>query len=194
MDLLSIGKTNNIERDKFVSRFFGLFNEEIARIYFNSSYSMYLNLGRPTIKKDGKKYTLDFTLKNKETEKIYICEMKCEMQYNNYSRLELEAFKQISSHKKEAFKWFLDIANNPSIYKIETNKNAVNADGIILLWGKITNDIEKIIEIKKHFNIHDILSLENMINIMIKNDHKEYYDYINKRKKWINDFFEKCGY
>jgi len=81
MDLFEIGKTNNIKRDKFISRFFGIFSEEIANIYFCSPYSEYTNLGRPNISINNKHYILDFTLKNKNNGKIYICEMKCEMQY-----------------------------------------------------------------------------------------------------------------
>jgi len=156
------------KRDRFISRFFGIFSEEIAGLYFeHEKLSKYQNLGRPTIKKGNDWRTLDFTLKHKETNKIYICEMKCEMQYQNFSRLELESSKQIEFHKaKEAFKWFLEIASNKNAFKVEVNdggrKNEVEIDGIILLWGK--TDEEKLKQIQEEFNIHDILSLEKMIN------------------------------
>jgi len=193
MDLLKIGKTDNIERDKFISRFFGIFNEDIALIYFNSPYSKYINLGRPTIKKGNEKYTLDFTLQERNNNEIYICEMKCEIQYQNYKRLELNNREQIKLHKKNAFKYFLDIAYNINEYKIETNKKIININGIILIWGKITKDKEIINEIKNIYNIKDILSLENMINIMLENNYQEYIDYINKKKEWVNTFINNIG-
>ena len=193
MDLLEIGKTDNIGRDKFISRFFGIFNEDIASIYFKSPYSKYNNLGRPTIKKELEKYTLDFTLQDKNSNKIYICEMKCEMQYQNYKRLELNNENQIKSHKKNAFIYFLDLANNVNKYVIEVNKKTININGIILLWGKITNDCKIINEIKNIFSINDILSLENMINVMIKNNYQEYFNYINEKREWVNTFFHNIG-
>jgi len=193
MNLLEIGKTNNIERDKFISRFFGIFNEDIALIYFMSPYSKYNNLGRPTIKKELEKYTLDFTLQDKNTNEIFICEMKCEIQYQNYKRLELNNKEQIKLHKKNAFIYFLDIANNMNNYVIEINKKIIKINGIILLWGKVTNDCKIINDIKDTYNIKDILSLENMINIMIDNNYQEYYNYIFEKKEWLNTFIDYIG-
>ena len=190
MDLFEIGKTNNIKRDKFISRFFGIFSEEIANIYFCSPYSEYTNLGRPNISINNKQYILDFTLKNKNNGKIYICEMKCEMQYMNYKRLELNDVSQIHSHKKEAFKVFLDIAKNAENYVIKIGKDMINANGIILLWGKITRKTEKIKYIKEYFNISDILSLEDMINIMNNKNYKEYLVFLDEKKIWVNSFFD----
>jgi Lhr-like helicase len=191
MNLWDIGKSNDLEKDKFISRFFGIFNESIADIYFKSPFSKYKNIGRPTIKINDERYTLDFTLKHNESEKLYICEMKSEMQYRNYMRLELENIEQIKSFTKKAFKYFLDIANNSKKYKIEVNKKTIKVDGIIMLWGKITNDSNKLNEFRKTFNVYDILSLENMINEMIKNNYSDYYQFINKKNDWVNEFFFK---
>ena len=191
MDLLKIGKSGNIEKDKFISRFFGIFNEKIAELYFNSPYSKYKNLGRPTIKYGKEKYTFDFTLQNKETNKIYVCEMKCEMQFNNYKRLLLENIDQILSHKKVSFIYFLDISKNKSKHKIEVDKKEIKTDGIILLWGKITNDTNALLKIKEHFGFYEIISLEKLINIMVENNYNEYYQYINEKREWINNFFDE---
>jgi hypothetical protein len=170
---------NSSSKDKFISRFFGIFNEEVASLFFQSPYSKYENLGRPTIWKNNKHYTLDFTLKSKETNNIYICEMKCEMQYMNYKRLELKDAEQIDSHTKEAFKIFLDIPNNKNAYKIDLKNNGkrkvIEVDGIILLWGKTTDNKNHLLKLMEKYKFIDIISLEELINIMISKNYKNYF-------------------
>jgi hypothetical protein len=175
IDFFTLAKTGNIDRDKFISRFLEIFSESIARIYFSSPYSNYKDLGRPTIKKKNSSdrgSTLDFTLENKKTQKIYICEMKCELQFENYKYLELNDIRQIKHHieHKEAFRRFLDLASNKGQYIVnvtKANKKNINIDGIILLWGKVTEEVEKMKIIKKEYKLFDVLSLEKMINEMI---------------------------
>ena len=188
VDLFSIGKTNNSERDSFVSRFFGIFNERIAEIYFNSPFSEYENLGRPTLWYNKKYYTLDFSLKNKITKEIFVCEMKCEMQYNNYKQLILSNVDQILTHKKDAFKYFLEIGKKNNNIIVKINKKEITVNGIILLWGKISENINDLEKIKSKYNFYEILSLEKMINIMILNNYDIFLDFINERKIWINNF------
>jgi uncharacterized HAD superfamily protein len=197
MNLITLAKTGNIDRDKFISRFLGIFSENIARIYFSSRYSDYKDLGRPTIKKKNSSdrgSTLDFTLENKETKKIYICEMKCELQFENYKYLELNDIEQIRHHieHKEAFRRFLDLALNKEQYIVnvtKANKKDINIDGIILLWGKIAE--EEMETIKKEYKLFDVLSLEKMINKMIEKKYSEYNDFINEKEEWVKYFFEK---
>ena len=53
-------------RDKFLSRMFGIFSEEIVRTWCDNLKSLYEDLGRPTLKNNnnsgGRGWTLDFTL------------------------------------------------------------------------------------------------------------------------------------
>lgn len=191
----------------FLSRFLGIFNEEIARIYFRSGSSKYIDLGRPTIKESVKERgaTLDFTLSEKNSGKNYITEMKCEMAFQNYKYLELNTVEDIEHHvsysqdqtKIKAFIRFLDCANNANKYSIEVNtdtqkskKEQIKTDGIILIWGKVTKDTSKIETIKEKYHFTDILSLEDMINEMIKNNCKEYHEYICNIKNWVDGFLD----
>ena len=87
----------------------------------------------------------------------------------------------------------MDIANNVNDYNIETDKKVIKISGIILIWGKITKDYKIINEIKNTYNIKDILSLENMINTMLENNHQEYINYINEKKEWVNTFINNIG-
>ncbi len=54
-------------RDKFFSRLFGIFNEEIVRCWGKAPQAPYEEIGRPTVKSIGAKrgYTLDFTFRSK---------------------------------------------------------------------------------------------------------------------------------
>ena len=81
---------------------FGIFNEEIVRKWCAEEFSPYEDVGRPTIKRKGddtRGSTLDFTFKNKDG-KLYIVEMKCELQYEGYKYLELKEpkKKQLDHH------------------------------------------------------------------------------------------------
>ena len=82
MELEKVFKTSLVERDKFLSRVFGIFSEKIVEIWCKSPKGKYKNLGRPTIKinKDGKGKTLDFALQHKKTGSVYVTEMKCLLQ------------------------------------------------------------------------------------------------------------------
>lgn len=82
-DIQRADRSNNTIRDKYLSRVFGIFNEEFVRIWSRSDVSPYEDLGRPTIydnDNSDRGSTLDFTLKDKTTSKIYVAEMKCEIQ------------------------------------------------------------------------------------------------------------------
>ena len=65
-------------RGKYLSRIFGIFSEEIVRMWASDHRCPYEDLGRPTLRRKGKKagYTLDFTLRHKETGKSYVAELK----------------------------------------------------------------------------------------------------------------------
>jgi hypothetical protein len=79
-----IFKTDNPTRDKFLSRLFGLFSEDLVRIWLRTGDSPYENLGKPALALVGtnKRYTLDFTLKSKQTGNAYIGELKSWMEYD----------------------------------------------------------------------------------------------------------------
>jgi hypothetical protein len=66
----------------------------------------------------------------------------------------------------------------------------IKTDGIILIWGKVTKDTSKIETIKEKYHFTDILSLEDMINEMIKNNCKEYHEYICNIKNWVDGFLD----
>ena len=53
----------------------------------------YEDLGRPTIRspEEARGHTLDFALKDRATGKVYVTEMKCEIEYLNFRYFILES-------------------------------------------------------------------------------------------------------
>lgn len=56
-------RSGNARADKFMSRLFGIFSEDIVRCWAKDPQCPYEDLGRPTLKRPDEKrgYTLDFT-------------------------------------------------------------------------------------------------------------------------------------
>jgi hypothetical protein len=183
-------------RDKFLSRLFGIFNEEIVNIWVSREGSPYTNEGRPAIiDTDGKRYTLDFTFRSKsDPSKLFICEAKCELEYDKYQRLLLENLQHIENHnkpRKRAFQIFLEMAQNPSKYRTKVDGDEKQISGSILIWGSV-NPI-KVHEIKSHYGFADILSIENMINDLVNEQNQQYVEFLEKKFGWCEDLFKSLG-
>lgn len=184
----------NSMRDKFLSRVFGIFSEKIVSIWCKlpseNKYKNYENLGRPTILYNGKRFTLDFTLKNPEG--IYVAEMKCELEYDSYKHLTLENSCQLDHHSKVAFKdVFLGMANDPKKFKISISGHSHDiADGVILIWGSLSDEGLKSIRAHEIYSkIHDVLSLEEMIKDLNAANDLSYLDFIKNHQIWSNCLF-----
>src|SRR5260370_14915232 len=128
------------DRDKFISRLFGIFNETIVRIWCRQPQAAFEDLGRPTLKKQngGKALTLDFTLRSSKDNRLFIAEMKCDLEYENYRYLRLTSAQQLDHHTKPAFRWFLSFAKNPSLFSVKCDKKVIAPQGAILVWGCLT--------------------------------------------------------
>lgn len=183
-------------QDKFLSRLFGIFSEEIVRIWASDeTLAPYKDLGRPTVKtqveiKDKKRgCTFDFALEEKKTGKRFICEQKCELEFENYKYLELKDPEQLRHHEKNlAFGRFLDIGKDPRKYRVFVKGRQIeNVRGIVLIWGKVSERGRK--EVKERYYIHNVLSLEDIINDLVIWKSKSYLEMIREKQKWCNDLF-----
>ena len=185
------------KRDKFLSRLFGIFSEEIVKCWCKNPKSPYANLGRPTLRTAENKRgcTLDFTFKSNEDNLVYVVELKCELEYQNYKFLKLEDISQLERHqKKKAFDRFVKIAKNPNEY-IVTRKNENNnsrkvkldVSGAILIWGSITESGRT--NVIDEYGFKDVLSLEKMISDLINWDDQDYYKCIRLRSNWSQELF-----
>jgi len=175
-------------RDKFLSRVFGIFNEEIVRIWCANNKSPFKDLGRPTVyEKKGKHYTLDFLLEDRFGHR-YVAEMKCELEYQKYRFMVLEKCSQIKHHlNKRAFQIFIELAKDPDSYLVKCQGNDVEIDGSILVWGSATDcGIENS---KSKYGISDIISTEQVISDLIYWGDKEYLKHVNSHKQWCDQLF-----
>lgn len=178
------------ERDKMLARVFGIFSEEIVRIWCRSGISIYEDLGRPRIYNNNDKgYSLDFTLKSKETGKSYVSEMKCWVEYQEYKFMTLRKVSQLDAMESPAFNLFLDIANKPGCYDVYVGNNKIKVCGSILVWGDVDDAGRK--EIISNCNFSDILSIKNIIEDLVSTNNPEFFSFIDSRKKWCDELFIK---
>lgn len=185
----SLFRSNIPARDKFFSRVFGIFNEEIVRCWGRSPQAPYEELGRPTIKPVGAKrgYTLDFTFRSKNDGLVYIAEMKCELEYENYRYLTLESPSQLDHHSKEAFRIFLDAPQNMSQYAVTVKGRSQTINGSILVWGRYTEQGRASVIVQHGFS--DILSLEVIINDLMAWRNQAYTELIRQYERWCGELF-----
>ena len=185
-DLAEIFKDGPHEKGSFLSRVFGIFNEEIIRIWARDYRSPYNNHEkRPTLYDlDNKPHTLDFLFE--KDGKFYVSEMKCEIQYNNYRYWRLESSKQLEHHKKNAFKLFLKIAKDPMAVPVKAG-DAVVTSGAILVWGAAYDHGIK--SVSEEFGFSDILTVENCMRDLVQWSNTEYIDLLEAYESWCGALF-----
>lgn len=177
-------------RSKYLSRVFGIFSEEIVRLWTSDPRSPYEDLGRPTLKKHGERggSTLDFTLRHKGTGKAYVAELKCEIEYQNYRYLVLTNAKQLDHHNKPAFFAFLDAAAGSPNQQSYVNGQELQTSGAILIWGATTPEgRQSVIDAKGFF---DILTIEDMVGDLTMWNHEPYLQFMEQRRIWTNELFD----
>ena len=175
-------------RDKFLSRIFGIFNEEIIRIWCDNKKSPFTDVGRPTLYDgDGRHYTLDFLLEDRKGS-FFVTEMKCEIEYQKYRYLTLSESKQFNHHrKKRAFQLFLENAESPNKYTVKVKGEAVEVNGSALVWGRTSS--EGAANIKSEFSIAHIISTEKVVEDLLNWKDERYFSYIQEYQEWSNQLF-----
>ena len=181
----------NRPRDKFLSRLFGVFNEEIVRCWCKDNQAPYRDLGRPTIKSasNPRGYTLDFAFQSKSSDAVYVGEMKCELEYENYRYLTLESPAQLAHHKKEAFRLFLDIAHNVNHHIVTIGGKPQRVSGSILVWGSYT-ELGRA-SVTANYGLHDILSLESIIADLLAWENQAFIELLENYQTWSTELFTR---
>jgi hypothetical protein len=175
-------------RGKFLSRVFGIFSEEIIRIWAADERAPYEDVGRPTLRRPGERgYTLDFTLKARETGKVYVAEMKCEIEYQNYRYLTLTGTQQLDHHVKDAFTSLLEFAKNPGSLEVLVGKKAMTVDGAILIWGAVEPAGRTAVVESKGFA--DVLAVASIIEDLQAWRSEPYLELVRTRSEWSAQLF-----
>lgn len=190
IDFEKIFRSGNPTRDKFLSRLFGIFGEELVRCWCRYPQAPYEDLGRPTVYASGevRGHTLDFTLRHRETGKIFVAEMKCELEFQNYRYLRLNDAWQIEHHRNPAFLKFLDLAKHPEVYRVKVRGLEIRADGAVLIWGSVTPKGRR--AAIERYGFADVLSVERMANDLHEWNPAEWYEMINELRRWSNQLFD----
>lgn len=177
------------ERAKFLSRVFGIFSEQIVSAWTRDERSPYENLGRPTIKtgEGGRSCTLDFTLRERASGKVYVSEMKCEIEFQNFKFFVLEHASQLDHHKKPAFEAFLRAARPTVDYAVFVGGKSIDIDGAILIWGAVAPEGRDGAIKAKGFR--DVLSVEEICADLASWNCARYAALIEQRQAWCNELF-----
>lgn len=177
-------------RAKFLSRVFGIFSEQIVSLWADNARSPYENLGRPTLKIDetDRGHTLDFTFRERASGRVYVSEMKCEIEYQNFKFFVLEHVSHLDHHKKPAFEAFLRAAHPTDSQTIYVGRRKMDSDGAILIWGAASPEGRRgVIEAK---GFHDVLSVEDICADLAAWECLRYAELIQQRREWCNRLFD----
>jgi hypothetical protein len=176
-------------RGKYLSRVFGIFSEEIVRIWAGDSRAPFEDLGRPTLRRPGEKFgsTLDFTLQSRATRKVYATELKCEIEYQNYRYLALADSKQLNHHSKAAFGALLAAASRDPAQRAYIRKREVAIDGAILIWGAATPQGRAAVKREKGF--FEILTLAEILADLRLWQSEPYRVLLDQRRNWSDELF-----
>jgi hypothetical protein len=186
-----IFKSEDKQRDKFLSRLFGLFNEDAVRYWSKSPGAVYEDLGRPTLYdlEEKRGYTLDFALKHRGLEQIFVSEMKCELEYDGYRYLRLANDLQIDHHKSTAFSRFLELSRDPSRFVVKVSGKEVSVAGTVLIWGAISPAGRQ--SAMARFGFADVLSIEDMlIDLRTWDQDTGWPAHVAKLKGWSEGLFD----
>ena len=177
-------------RGKYLSRVFGIFSEEIVRLWASDSRAPYEDLGRPTLRRVGEKKgsTLDFSLRSRTMGKVYAAELKCEIEYQDYRYFVLDESAQLDHHNKAAFHALLAAAAKDPDQRAYVGKKEVRIDGAILIWGAaMSAGRAAVINDKRFF---DVLTLAEIIADLRAWGCEPYQVLLEQRRAWSNDLFD----
>jgi hypothetical protein len=183
-------RSSDPRRDKFLSRLFGLFSEDVVRHWALAEEAKYKDLGRPTLFKEGvpRWHTLDFTLRDRSTGQTFISEMKSELEFESYRYLRLADPRQLDHHKGAAFLKFIQMARDPMAFEVRIVGKTVKVDGAILVWGAITPEGRD--ATIAEYGFADVLSVEEMLRDLRRWDPPAWKQRVDELRRWSLELFD----
>jgi hypothetical protein len=177
-------------RDKFLSRLFGLFSEDVVRHWCGCPEARYEDLGRPHLRLPAERYghTLDFTLRDRQTSKTYVAELKCELEYDNYRFLRLTNASQLAHHQGAAFGKLLNLAKDRSCIPVTVGGKPMAVDGVVLIWGATTPAGCE--AVRSAYGFADVLSVEAMLDDLRQWHCKSWTARLTEVEDWCIELME----
>ncbi len=190
----SLFLTGDSRRDNIRSRLFGMFSEDIVRIWARDERAPYRDLGRPTLWSPTELggATIDFTLERRADGRRFVAEQKAEFAFEGYRYLRLTEPQQLAHHgTKGAFGCFLAMARTPDAYEARLNAKPVEVHGAILVWGAVSDEGRR--SVMEHYGFADVLSLEEMVNDLNGWQNPEWAAKLAELRDWTSGLFDRLG-
>lgn len=183
-------QSGDSQRDKFLARLFGIFNEDLVRDWCTDPRSPYEDRGRPTLRSPGdtRGATLDFTFRHRVTRETYVAEMKVELEYEGYRYITLERIDQLEHHRLRAFQRFLAVAREPRAHEVRVGGKPVPVDGAILIWGAVKEDSKQLVLAET--GIYDVLSMDSIVDDLRAWAPARYIERVAALRQAANDLFD----
>ncbi|MCY4528645.1 MAG: hypothetical protein OXD46_06405 [Chloroflexi bacterium] len=179
-------------RDKYLSRLFGIFSEEVVRAWCTLPTAPYEDIGRPYLKRkhEARGHTLDFTLRDRASGKLYVAEMKCELEFERYRYLQLTGPEQVRHHEKNgaAFRKFMQVARDPDAIPVTVGGRPIEISGAVLVWGAATPQGAE--AVRNAYGLHDLVTVEDMLPALQANPPKEWSSRIDQLRVWSRELFD----
>jgi hypothetical protein len=176
-------------RDKYLSRLFGLFSEQVVRAWCACPQAPFEDLGRPTLCEPGltRGHTLDFTFRRRNSDATYVVESKSELEYDGYRYLRLTSLNQIRHHTSAAFAKFLRVASGPATLDVRRQGRPQPVDGAILVWGAVSPEGRE--AAMKELAFAEVLSIEDMIADLQTWAPVGWTEFVSQYRGWTNELF-----
>lgn len=177
-------------RDKYISRLFALFGEQVVHRWCACPEAPYEDLGRPTLCDPGQTrgHTIDFTLQRRDSDRIYVAELKCELEYEGYRHLRLTSADQVRHHTSPAFGKFLRTASDPTAFDVRRKGNREPVDGAILVWGAVAPEGRE--AVMSEYAFADVLSVEAMLADLHTWSPVGWTELVSRYRDWTDELFD----
>jgi hypothetical protein len=179
-------------RAKVLAKVFGLFTEDLVKMWCECAQSDYENLGRPTIRLPGERRgsTLDFTFRRRRGGRVFVGELKCWPEYENHRHLKFTGPRNVAflqNEGKQAWLRFLQVAHDPEGVEVFVLGRQVRISGSILVWCGVAAEGRR--WAKRELGMTDVLSLEQMVNDLREWNPSGYSAYLRDRASWCRELF-----
>ena len=177
-------------RDKYLSRLFGLFSEEVVRTWCACPQAPFEDLGRPTLCEPGltRGHTLDFTFRRRDSGAIYVAESKCELEYDGYRYLRLTNASQIRHHTSTAFAKFLRVASDPTSLDVRRQGRPQPVIGAILVWGAVSPEGRE--AAMSEYAFAEVMSIEAMLADLQTWAPAGWTEFVSRYRGWTSELFD----
>lgn len=178
-------------RDNFLARLLGLFSEDLIAAWCECPQCPWVNLGRPTLSGHTKRLTLDFTLRERNGDKIYFAEMKCWITFDNYKHLRLESAEQLGRMARlpgqAGLFRFLTACRDPDSISVTIGGKPVVTQGGILIWASVSQQGRN--EVIESFQIHEVLSVEDVLDDLVQWQPEHWLQRVVELRKWSSSLY-----